>query len=353
MPPQEKTGWRGDADFLIKCDMPSSLGDFSYEVLDTKLARTEKPEHIMQLCVYSELLTDLQGLRPVHMHLFLGSGEKRSFQMTDFFYYYMRTKKRFESYLQSLPEHSYPEPCSHCHFCRWRERCETRWEKDDHLSLVANIQRSQMDKLRKADIATVASLATSTQSFIPDLNHDVFLRLRSQAALQHYKATTGKDKYEIIPSLPGKGFGRIPEPDDGDLFFDMEGDPLYPNGLEYLFGVSYVREGKEIFKTFWAHNHKEVEVDELVKACVPSMNFCEIKNTLIYNLSKRYKTFTVGNMQYGGLEITRNYEIIDANGKIGENIHAFGIPTEGTKYFTLVLGRPNMVSYGIHIFVGW
>jgi uncharacterized protein len=61
--------WRGDADFLIKCDTPSSLGAFSYEVLDTKLARTAEPKHIMQLCVYSELLTDLQGLRPANMHL--------------------------------------------------------------------------------------------------------------------------------------------------------------------------------------------------------------------------------------------------------------------------------------------
>ena len=57
MPP-----WRGDADFLIKRDKPSSFGYFSYELLDTKLARTAEPKHIMQLCVYSELLTDLQDL---------------------------------------------------------------------------------------------------------------------------------------------------------------------------------------------------------------------------------------------------------------------------------------------------
>ncbi len=69
--------WRGDADFLIKCATPSDLGDFSYEVLDTKLSRTAEPKHIMQLCVYSELLTDLQGLRPADMHLFLGDHEKQ------------------------------------------------------------------------------------------------------------------------------------------------------------------------------------------------------------------------------------------------------------------------------------
>ena len=250
--------WRGDADFLIKCDAPSSLGDFSYEVLDTKLARTAEPKHIMQLCVYSELLTGLQGLRPVDMHLFLGNHEKHSFRVSDFFYYYTRAKGRFEIYLQNLPTDSYPEPCSHCNFCQWREGCKDRWEQDNHLSLVANIQRSQMDKLRKADIPTVANLATTApDAKIPDLNQDVFLRLRSQAILQHHKATTGDDKYEVIPSLPGKGFTRMPAPNDGDLFFDMEGDPLYPNGLEYLFGVYYFKDGEELFKPFWAHDPQE------------------------------------------------------------------------------------------------
>ena len=32
----------------------------------------------MQLCVYSELLTDLQGTRPADMHLFLGDHEKQA-----------------------------------------------------------------------------------------------------------------------------------------------------------------------------------------------------------------------------------------------------------------------------------
>ena len=250
--------WRGDADFLIKCDTPSSLGDFSYEVLDTKLARTAEPKHIMQLCVYSELLTDLQGLRPADMHLFLGDHEKHSFRVADFFYYYTRAKGRFETYLQNLPADSYPEPCGHCNFCPWREGCKAQWEQDDHLSLVANIQRSQMDKLRKAGIRTVAGLAaTEPDTKIPDLSRDVFLRLRSQAILQHHKATTGENKCEIIPFPPGKGFTRMPVPDDGDLFFDMEGDPLYPNGLEYLFGVYYFKDGKELFLPFWAHDHEE------------------------------------------------------------------------------------------------
>ena len=254
--------WRGDADFLIKCDTPSGLGNFSYEVLDTKLVRTAEPKNIMQLCVYSELLTKLQDLRPANMHLFLGDGEKHSFRVADFFYYYTRAKGRFESYLQNLPAESYSEPCSHCNFCQWRDGCKAQWEADNHLSLVANIQRSQMNKLRKAGIRKVADLATtSPDTKIPNLSRDVFLRLHSQAVLQQHKATTGENKCEIIPFSMGKGFTRMPVPDDGDLFFDMEGDPLYPNSLEYLFGVYYLKGGKKngekIFKPFWAHNHKE------------------------------------------------------------------------------------------------
>ena len=252
------TTWRGDADFLIKSDTPSSLGDFSYEVMDAKLARNAEPKHVMQLCVYSDLLTKLQNLRPTNIHLFTGDGEKHSFRIDDFFHYYTRTKSRFESFVQNPPSQSYPEPCSHCKFCRWRESCSSRWEKDDHLGLVAGLQRPQADKLRKTGINTVAKLAaTAPDRKIPHLNNQVFQRLRSQAILQHHKATTGENKYELIASPLGKGLARMPEPDKGDLFFDMEGDPLYPDGLEYLFGVYFHRDNEKIFKPFWAHNHQE------------------------------------------------------------------------------------------------
>ncbi len=50
---------------------------------------------------------------------------------------------------------------------------------------------------------------------------------------------------------------RLPRPDAGDVFFDMEGDPLHPGGLEYLFGVYYLRDGEYVFKPFWAHDHEQ------------------------------------------------------------------------------------------------
>src|SRR5262245_53564625 len=41
-------GWHGIADFLERIDRASALGDWSYQVLDTKLARHPRPEHALQ-----------------------------------------------------------------------------------------------------------------------------------------------------------------------------------------------------------------------------------------------------------------------------------------------------------------
>ena len=63
----------------------------------------------------------------------------------------------------------------------------------------------------------------------------------------------------------------LPEPDDGDLFFDFEGDPLWTAdgvdwGLEYLFGV--LESGKEsTFHPLWAHNRPD-ERKALIKFLV-------------------------------------------------------------------------------------
>ncbi len=49
-------GWHGIADFLERIDRLSALGPWSYQVLDTKLARHPRPEHALQLCFYSQAL---------------------------------------------------------------------------------------------------------------------------------------------------------------------------------------------------------------------------------------------------------------------------------------------------------
>ena len=74
----------GHADFLRKVERPSALGDHSYEVADTKLARSTKARFLVQLSCYSDLLEHTQGIAPERMHVLLGSGEEKTFRCADY-----------------------------------------------------------------------------------------------------------------------------------------------------------------------------------------------------------------------------------------------------------------------------
>jgi len=68
----ESGDWRGRADVLLRVEQiekASYLGNWSYEVVDCKLARETKAETILQLCLYSGLVTELQGLEPELFHV--------------------------------------------------------------------------------------------------------------------------------------------------------------------------------------------------------------------------------------------------------------------------------------------
>jgi len=250
----------GYVDFLRRVDHPSGLGNFSYEVVDTKLARSPKAKFIIQLCLYSDLLSVDQGFLPQNIHVVLGDRTEQSYRLADYYRYYRSVKARFLERVKGGLAPTYPEPCAHCDLCHWRNLCQEQWTQDDHLCQVANITKNQIDKLRSGGIPTLAGLAQLKPDYhVPTMQDATFQRLRRQAALQLERRETGKDLFELLETDPAetKGFRRLPQPDPGDLFFDMEGDPLEEGGLEYLFGVYYHDDGQPKFQPFWAHSRQE------------------------------------------------------------------------------------------------
>src|SRR4029077_8515650 len=85
-----------------------------------------------------------------------------------------------------------PYRVEHSSLCEFRGVCEERWQREDHLLLVANIRRDNVTRLRAAGIPTLAALggAEATRR-IPQLVSRTFETLHDQAALQLHKRTTG------------------------------------------------------------------------------------------------------------------------------------------------------------------
>jgi uncharacterized protein len=246
--------WHGYADFLVRVPGKSALGAFHYEPVDTKLSRSAKPNHALQLSVYSMLLAAEQGAPAEHMHIVLGDDSVVSLRVADLGYYFGVAQERFQAFFEPLPASSTGQPCSHCAYCRWSEHCEAEWQAADHLSLVANITGSQRFKLEEAGISTMSALASIDSGIrIPGLHQTMLSRISAQARLQAEKRRDGNNRVELLEAVEGRGFARLPQLNPGDLFFDMEGDPLFDGGLEYLFGFVHVVAGKQIFVPFWGH----------------------------------------------------------------------------------------------------
>ncbi len=247
----------GRADFLMRVPTPTELGDYGYEVVDTKLGLRPKPYYLVQVCNYSEHLQRLQGRLPEFGRVVFGDGAEKRFRLHDYMAYYRHLKASFLDFVDAAAQNAidglaeYPFERAHCSVCEWTAACEQRRRGDDHLSLVAWIRRDQIAKLEEAGIATLTQLARAATARRPaGMRADTFEKLRRQASLQERGRT--EPVYELVRHEPPLGFALLPPPAAGDVFFDMEGDPLYEpgRGLEYLFGC-WLPDDETPFRAFW------------------------------------------------------------------------------------------------------
>lgn len=231
--------WYGRPDFLLKVEGASHLGGHHYQVLDAKLAREPRAEALVQLCVYSEHLSRIQGLMPEHCSILDGSGVQVNFRLDDYLAFYARAKTAFEGFVAS-PAPTYPDPCEHCDVCDWWKVCEDRRRQDDHLSLVAGITRKQRERLQREGVSTLRQLGErDPKQSVPRIEPAQLQKLTQQARLQQAARKEGGLLHEwLLDAEVGQGLERLPEPTPGDLFLDLEGDAFaVEGGLDYLFGL--------------------------------------------------------------------------------------------------------------------
>ena len=266
----ELKSWNGWADFLIKKDdKASNFGNWSYEVMDTKLSKETRAGAILQISLYSEMLEQLQGCIPEYMYIKNPSG-KHDYRVDDFAAYYRLMKKKLLHAIDN-PVETYPDPVPHCDICKWLRVCDKRRRDDDHLTFIAGMGNTQIKEVNKWGVTTLESMAGLTTPLVhkPERgNAQTFEKLSHQARMQHRSRVIDQFVFEILPLQEGLGFYLLPEPSEHDIFFDFEGDPYVGNtGLEYLFGWYH----RDDYYDLWAHTDAE-ELKALEKFMDTVMN---------------------------------------------------------------------------------
>ena len=287
--------WFGRPDVLRRVETSSRRWAWSYEVEDTKLAQETKATTILQLSLYSDLLAKIQGTTPEFFYVIPPSAhfKREDYRVSEYAAYYRYVKGRLTDAVKGGPSPAdaesqvmapaapgtgqyeltftkinggnvctYPEPVEHCNVCRWFRECDQQRRGDDHLSLVAGIRRQQRNQLEEWNTNTMAKLAVlpiPLKDRPKRGSREAIEHVGKQARIQVKGREENRLVHELLPVEEATGFCRLPEPSDGDVFLDLEGDPFAgEQGLQYLFGFAVRNaQGQLGYQKRWALNREE------------------------------------------------------------------------------------------------
>lgn len=265
----------GFADFLVRD------GD-RWRVVDTKLARRARVTALLQIAAYAQQLRRLGVAVAPQADLMLGNGTVSSHRLIDIVPVHALRQQRLDDLIAArLADDAsirWGDPsvraCSRC------AECAVQIEATRDVLLVGRLTVHQRDRLLAAGIATIDDLVVAPGP-VDRLPEATLRSLQGQARMQLAAPVE-------IPGAPHRvlaevrdpaGLAALPAPDDGDIFFDFEGDPLWTDddttwGLDYLFGVvdhdddrtdparapgdeadpAPPHGRREHFRPFWAHD---------------------------------------------------------------------------------------------------
>ena len=239
----------GFADFLVR-------RDGQYQVSDTKLARSAKVTALLQIAAYADTLSHAGIPVAQEAELVLGNGTAVNYRVDELIPVYREQRARLQNLLDNhfagdVPVRWEDENVRACFRC---PVCEEQVRAADDLLLVAGMRVTQRAKLLDAGIITLDELSNHTGP-VDNVSARSLAKLVAQANMQVRQREAGTPQFEVADPQP---LALLPNPDEGDLFFDFEGDPLWTAdgvdwGLEYLFGV--LEGGKSsAFHPLWAHD---------------------------------------------------------------------------------------------------
>ncbi len=339
----QRDGFAGFADFIVRRKGSSNLGDYYYEACDTKLSRTTRPYFLVQLCCYSWMLEKIQGKMPEEAVVVLGNQVHDRYRIAAYYSYFENLKTQFLKIQQDFNgdlSHM-PDPALESNHGRWASYAEHILDTSDSLTLIANIRKSQIKKLRDAGIHSFGELAQTEISNVNGIAAETFNKLKAQADIQQRSRGQEIPVFEVLKEDNSKGLSALPPAAELDIYFDIEGHSILEGGLEYLWGASYKQEdapqGKSYaFKDWWGNDpaQEKTAFEDFVDWAYqrwqqdPAMHiyhYASYEVTAMRKLSSRYET-----RQDIVLELLSNGVLIDLY-KLVKNGLLIGEPKYSTK----------------------
>lgn len=265
----------GRPDFLLRSDYRFQFTDGGltaiqvdgwrggYSAWDAKLSSNPKADYQNQVGLYVDVLQEI-GMAATGEHgLLLGNRTLASFAKDVLLAQMFEARAKF---LKQIAEFREEDPqqladigelvcegTTLCDFCEYPALCEHTRRETGHLQLVYGINKTQIEKLRKSGVNSVAKLAQlDVDAGI--LPKEQLEKLTRQAKMQQRTYESGEHLYEVVnPEL----LASLPPASAGDIFFDIEGFTFgMPGGIEYLFGYTTVLDGEQ-FHWIWADSRAE------------------------------------------------------------------------------------------------
>jgi uncharacterized protein len=259
----------GYADFLIQVKDQSGRpikdanNRFVYEPVDAKSARVAKRAAVLQVASYARAMVRLDMAMPPKVRLWLAGDAEWEASTADLIdlaeEFETRARSRIESFA-AVNNPNWAAPREACTRCRWKEHCAIGRVNGRDLSLIYGIRSTTRTSLIDGGIKTIEDMSKATddqrKSLKKTVSKETFEKLREQARIQIEGEGAEPPSYEFKDASILR---LIPASSDGDIWFDMEGDPYSEGGegLEYMFGVILKENNDLVFKTFDAENRAQ------------------------------------------------------------------------------------------------
>jgi len=236
--------WVGNPDILAKVEGRSVFGDYYYVAADVKRVREARDPHKFQGCFYAELLTRIQGVKPIQGYIITPDKNISGYLIEDFEAIFHLTLSEIERIVAGeKPLHFLTAGCKQS---PWYGACRLESENCRDLSVLNRVWREEVAALQNIGIKTLEDLAkislADLEKLSPAVRYDRLDLLRRQALAI-------VENRHIILSTPDFPAAST------ELYFDIESDPL--RDLDFLFGVLEVKGNRSRYYSFLAEKPED------------------------------------------------------------------------------------------------